>query len=125
MRDIKELYEKIERKIEELKRKRKELERKLKQEKAIATRYAKEILFCFAITNKRIEKEGSQKWELNQNALFECLVKSLCKRAKHKTKCLKERIRFTLKYYDGNLFLSKTLKAILDEVEKIEKNQNS
>ena len=113
MRDIKKLYEEIERKIERLKEKRKKLELKLKQEQAIAMRYAKEIAFCFSLYKKY--RNG---WELDFDGFLKCLTKSVCKRAKDKMKCLNERLTFVRKYYEGNHLLAKILRSIAEKLEE-------
>jgi intein/homing endonuclease len=92
--------QKIEEKLKKLRERKKQLERKIKREKAIAYRYAKEFAFCYL---NSIKESKNGELVFLKHEFWRCLGDALCKRAKDKQKCLKERLRF-LSQYASELF---------------------
>jgi intein/homing endonuclease len=108
--------QKIEEKLRKLKERKKQLEQKIKREKAIAYRYAKEFAFCYLNSFKEGE---NGKLIFLEDDFWQCFGNALCKRAKDKQKCLKERLRF-LGEYAKELF-PRLLHFIRKRLEQLEK----
>ena len=120
MADRLERLEKLNEKLARLRELKKKIEQRIKKERALAIRYAKEIAFWFLEATG--EPEAEQKGKVYDITL-KYLESSLCKRAKHKRRCLEKKLKLVLEYKSEFKKAHLVAKRLLYHMESSEKKE--
>jgi DNA repair ATPase RecN len=92
--------QKIEERIKKLRELKKKITKKLKKEKKVAEELAKELSFLYLEYHDNLQK------------LIEKLTEKLCKRAKHKERCLKRKLELIVNNSDSKFVKGIALKIL-------------